>query len=336
MKKYLEKNWDLNNISLARNTIFGIATLWIILFHSSYLNFSDIYLVGNYVEYLRVIGNIGVDIFLFLSGVGLFFSYTKDKNVLRFYKRRVSRIFPAVLIVSIIWYGFSGTKRLSAFLCKILLLNFFKEGDCSFWFFSLLLILYIIYPILHYFVEKKGLVGSIILIILSLVLSFLMRELIPQRFEQIEVALTRIPIFIIGILLGEKIKSHRKIPQWTFILIFISSIVLIYILKYINLPNNYRFVYRYIFFPLAIELVFLFSFLYSKFKLLFSRKIFIYLGKYSMEMYLIYEKMYIKCGKIFNVSDHFGISYTIIIFTISFLLSFFLKSICVEINKNMS
>lgn len=54
--------------------------------------------------YNLIFGSIGVEIFLFLSGMGLFFSMRKNENVLCFYKKRLKRLsVPYVLIGGIYW-----------------------------------------------------------------------------------------------------------------------------------------------------------------------------------------------------------------------------------------
>ena len=65
---------ELANISRYRGELMGLAMLFIVLFHVA-LPRSDAF-YG-----LRRMGNIGVDMFLFLSGVGLWFSWTRDPNV---------------------------------------------------------------------------------------------------------------------------------------------------------------------------------------------------------------------------------------------------------------
>jgi hypothetical protein len=64
------KDIDLVNISRFRAEHMGMAMLFVILFHVGLPRWSDFY--G-----LRRMGNLGVDMFLFLSGVGLWFSWAK-------------------------------------------------------------------------------------------------------------------------------------------------------------------------------------------------------------------------------------------------------------------
>src|SRR5574344_1126242 len=91
------KDIELGNISKYRAEQMGIAMLFIILFHVS-LPRSDMFFG------LRRIGNIGVDMFLFLSGIGLWFSWMKNPSAKHFFIRRYLRIYPAWLIIACLYY----------------------------------------------------------------------------------------------------------------------------------------------------------------------------------------------------------------------------------------
>ena len=91
------KDIELANISRYRGELMGIAMIFIFLFHVALPRY-------NMFFGLRRIGNIGVDMFLFLSGVGLWFSWMKHPSVKRFFKRRYLRVYPAWLIISCLYY----------------------------------------------------------------------------------------------------------------------------------------------------------------------------------------------------------------------------------------
>lgn len=88
-------NWG--TISKYRNELFGVAIISIITLH----HFED---VGGGKLYLNFIGAIGVDIFMFLSGMGLCFSMKKNSNIKDFYIRRIRRILPTYLLVAGLFY----------------------------------------------------------------------------------------------------------------------------------------------------------------------------------------------------------------------------------------
>ena len=85
------------DVSRYRGELMGAAILFIILFHIP-LPRSDTFFG------LHRCGNIGVDMFLFLSGVGLWYSWVKNPSTSHFYKRRLLRIFPTWLVISSIYY----------------------------------------------------------------------------------------------------------------------------------------------------------------------------------------------------------------------------------------
>ena len=78
------KEIELANISRYRGELMGAAMIFVILFHVG-LPRDDTFFG------LRRIGNIGVDIFLFLSGMGLWFSWTKRPSLSHFFSRRFLR-----------------------------------------------------------------------------------------------------------------------------------------------------------------------------------------------------------------------------------------------------
>ena len=88
---------ELVNISRFRGELMGAAMLFIILFHV-WLSRGDMF-YG-----LRRCGNVGVDIFLFLSGVGLWFSWIKTPSLKHYFIRRYIRIYPAWLIIACLYY----------------------------------------------------------------------------------------------------------------------------------------------------------------------------------------------------------------------------------------
>ena len=96
---------ELYNMSRFRGEQMGAAMLFVILFHVGLDRWDPMF--G-----LRRMGNVGVDIFLFLSGIGLWYSWTKmtEKGMatkdmlLRFFKNRYVRIYPAWLIMASLYY----------------------------------------------------------------------------------------------------------------------------------------------------------------------------------------------------------------------------------------
>ena len=91
------KDIELANISRYRGELMGAAILFVILFHVG-LPREDAFFG------LKRMGNIGVDFFLFLSGMGLWFAWTKNPSLRQFYLRRFLRIYPTWFLIACLYY----------------------------------------------------------------------------------------------------------------------------------------------------------------------------------------------------------------------------------------
>lgn len=99
----LINNSTLYNLSEKRTEIMGVAMLLVIAYHFA-LHF------GFYHSPIIVRGDIGVDIFFFLSGFGCGFSVSKHSPK-DFYANRIKRIVPIYFIIGIL----SIIRELSVF-----------------------------------------------------------------------------------------------------------------------------------------------------------------------------------------------------------------------------
>jgi len=322
------KNINLNYINESRNILLGIATIMIILFHSFSLNFNNILgynLLSNILNFIKKTSNIGVDIFLFLSGIGLYFSYSKN-NIKTFYKNRFLKIIPPLIIFMSIYYSIIGISSIKQLLKNFLLLSFFINGNKDFWYFSLLLILYILFPIIYKIIKTKSFKGLIILLYIVIMFNFFISILSNTTYYKIEIALTRIPIFIIGVYFGHKIYQNKEISYKTVKISFIIQLLISLLLYFIIDLNNSFFFTRYLYCPLTIAIclnISTFCHNYKKLKYIIFKPI-IFIGKYSLEFYLIYEKLGYALKNKFNFSSY--LHYYLFIFSITLILSYFLSN----------
>lgn len=136
----------LADISRFRGELMGLAMLFIILFHVWVRRDDPFY--G-----LHRCGNVGVDMFLFLSGVGLWFAWTRHPDTRLFYARRFARIFPAWLVMACLFYvpDFLGSGRYSSSVGDLigdvtLNLGFWEHDELTFWYIPAIMALYIAAP----------------------------------------------------------------------------------------------------------------------------------------------------------------------------------------------
>ena len=134
------------NISLHRSELMGLAMIAIVLFHVSLPRLSPFYGLWR-------MGNIGVDVFLFLSGVGLWYALTGNKSLKRFFTRRYLRIYPTWFLVACLyyvprfWQGQHGWKQVIDLAGDVLVnWDFWLHDELTFWYIPATMMLYFFAP----------------------------------------------------------------------------------------------------------------------------------------------------------------------------------------------
>lgn len=202
------KNNNINLLSKYRPQLMGLAMLLILIFHTG-IDVSNI----NIIRSLKDIGDVGVDIFLLLSGIGLYFSYTKNSDKNYFYKKRVLRILPTFIPVAVVWYSafalvFRG--KIEDILLGVTTLSFWIKGNMTWWFISAILVLYIFTPFYIDFFEKSPRKITIFTVLVLTTLGLLIRfTSLDNILDYLLVFICRIPIFIIGIYIGYVIFNNK-------------------------------------------------------------------------------------------------------------------------------
>lgn len=196
-------------ISSKKQELMGIAILWIFLFHSRFGQ--DIFLLKDIVGF----GSQGVDMFFFLSGLGLSYSLNRNSNIKKFYLRRFWRIAPTfflfLIVVHIIgtWLGFPHPKTLLQCFCWYSTIGWWINGlfsnpYCYFyeWYLPTLILFYVFAPVLKKCSIKILLAIMVVSTLLSLVFSY------SGLLEHIYWSYQRIAVYVEGFLFYKLIKNH--------------------------------------------------------------------------------------------------------------------------------
>ena len=152
MKSKRLNGFDLGIISKYRSEIFGITISWIVILHGVIM---DKVTFSPNLEWLYIIlkhGNVGVDIFLFLSGIGLYYSFSKDNDVGRYMKKRMSRVLIPYLIIGGIYFLYKDVElnnSVTKFLADISLISFLFKGNKIVWYIFAIMLCYIIFPYVY-------------------------------------------------------------------------------------------------------------------------------------------------------------------------------------------
>ena len=348
-----KKTFNLFAISEARNVIFGIATLWIGLFHSDNLTmaqYTDNQFIIDAFRFFKGTGNVGVDMFLFLSGIGLYFSFTKDSHVLTFWKKRLMRVLPSAFLIATFYVSFryvNGrfTSGLTYYLSRLSFTYFFWRGERVFWFISLILLLYLLFPVMYKIIGRFRIWGALGMIALVVAFNFALRGFAPGVYNNIEIAMCRIPVFIVGIWAGKFVMEKKEIDRrwlWAFLAVAVGMLTLMYFYTDIvkafvpgynkDLETMYIWIYRYAACPLGISLVVLDSFVCTSLRrgghCNLLRNFFEFVGMYSMEYYMIYLNINHYLERIYDIGPKHQVMLYFGSFVISLVLCVLVRKVC--------
>ena len=205
---------DLFLLSKYRTQLMGVAALFIILCHAPQYGVD----IQGVPRKLLVLGNVGVDIFLFLSGMGCWFSLTKSQVYFSWLKRRFLRIFIpytiVLLILRILSLGVDHV-RWGEWLLYFSTLRFWTHHD-GMWYVALLVLLYPLAPLLYRALNlsKNRAAIAIILIALILIITHIPVEktgdLTNSIILNLQGAFKRTVCFIIGMYIAPYVKQGYK------------------------------------------------------------------------------------------------------------------------------
>lgn len=284
------KDIELQNISRYRGELMGAAMLFVILFHVGLPREDAFY--G-----LRRIGNIGVDMFLFLSGVGLWFSWTKRPSLKHFFTRRYLRIYPAWLIIACLFYipDFLGPRQFSTNIIDLLgdvLINwdFWLHDELSFWYIPATMMLYLFAPAYMQLIIKHPVYRwlPVVMIMWCILVQYVTP--IHAAVGHLEIFWSRVPIFFIGINFGKAVKEKRCMDGaslWLIVLVFVMAFASSVFLEQVRHGQFPLFIERMLYIPLTVTVILLLNRVFRRTPKWFNAT-FREVGALSLEAYLIH------------------------------------------------
>ncbi len=282
------KDIELVNISRYRGELMGIAMIFIILFHISLPRYDAFF--G-----LRRMGNVGVDMFLFLSGIGLWYSWAKNPSVKHFFKRRYLRIYPAWLIIACLYYipRFHATNFMSwvnLFGEISINWNFWLHDELTFWYIPATMMLYIFAPPYMELIKKHPIYRwlPVVMIMWCILVQYVTP--IHQAVGHLEIFWSRVPIFFIGINMGEMVRQKKTLEGasiWMIIILFVSTLTSSIFLEQEKHGQFPLFIERMLYIPLTITSILLLNRVFRRTPAWFNKS-FKFVGALSLECYLIH------------------------------------------------
>ena len=284
---------NFSDLSRYRGELMGIATLMVVMFHIAVQRTSPFFGIHR-------IGNSGVDIFMLVSGIGMWYSWTKVDNpsTLQFFKRRYARIYPTWLIVALAFYG---TDYLTTAHCSTSLADlagdvlfhwdYWLSGDYSFWYIPAIMMLYTFTPAYLRLIIRHPVYRW--LPVLAMVWSCVVQWVpaVHGPVGHIEAFWSRIPIFFIGINLGQAVKENRTIEGggvWMPVVTFVLTLGVSIYLEQFYYGRYPLFIERMIYIPMVVSGALVVGMLLHYAPQWFNRSM-AFVGTLSLEVYLVHE-----------------------------------------------
>lgn len=299
----------LSDISRYRGELMGAAMIFIILFHVP-LGRADAFFG------LHRLGNVGVDMFFFLSGMGLWFAWGKLSNPTRvatslparegqggrsafalFYRRRFARLMPAWLIMASLFYvpDFLGPRKYSPTLFNLLgditlNLDFWRHDELTFWYIPALMALYVIAPFYMELIRRHPVYRwlPVLMIMWCVIVQWVLP--IHQAVGHLEIFWSRVPIFLIGINVGEQVHNKLTLESstlWLLLLLFVAAFASSLYLEQVRHGKFPLFAERMLYIPLTVCGILLICQLFHHAPSWLLRAL-AFVGTISLETYLIH------------------------------------------------
>lgn len=265
----------------------GIAALFIIICHAP----------ANGVKLPPVLNTIfihcdvGVDIFLLLSGFGLYYSLQKWKkhflergHILMWYKVRLMRLFVPYLIFIvplISWKSINNGFLWGEILLDLTTFSFWFNGR-GLWFISMLVPVYFISPFVYELVKKgRGDILLILCIFVSFSAGCIIDMFVAECFyKQLLFCLMRYPSFVLGMCCANGVLNDNSFAKKYLLIIVLSILVFLCIKVILNVDISLLAVYWAISGGIVVLLTFLLEYTSPLLKRFFR-----FMGKISLESY---------------------------------------------------
>lgn len=306
----------------------GMAIIFVVLAHMTLMYYLDLKTIGNF-------GAIGVDIFLILSGYGIYKSYTKKGICKQFVVKRLKTIYvPFIIVVlfEVLWRFHSENAHYSVYR----LITFFTGFDVkrildgTYWYISYIILWYLIFIIVYKFSKYK---------ILNLILLFYFAYLfkVSKFIDPVKDLSWQYSIHFIAFPIGVLVASYERkivkllannVYKLVIAILVVGSISAHYVFSY---NSDYYWLYN---FNVAMFFIVTAIFLQS---LGFMSKFLNFVGDISYEIYLVEMQILIYINFPSLVGNKFlgNVIEILCCFAVGFILKWFIKAVQKIMSKGL-
>ena len=279
----------------------GIAILWIFVLHI--FPYETIYKFDIF-RVAASIGYVGVDIFLFVSGFGLYFGYAKYSSKYHFYKKRFFRIVPTFVFFIILSMIATQNWGWDTFLSMFFNIGWYfpKSHLPEYnWYLTAIMLFYLFFPYYIKYFHENPFRSTVVITVISLWITF---TLAFAGSINTAIMTTRLPIFCIGVYMSYLLKHYAE-PIDCKYGILVSLVLLMAFLLFLKLPIDPDFqytliwVYGFYWIPFIMIvpglLILIVSFLnFISIRIPLIIKLLNFFGTISLEIFLIHENIPLK------------------------------------------
>lgn len=209
-----------------RNCWMGFSILWVMFTHSHFG------MPNAFLTFIKDIGFISVDGFLFASGLGCYYSLSKNDDILEFLKRRFVKLAPAyyLVIIPFILYKWLVLKVPFAFVWGNLtfMQSITTYGTGFSWYVTAIWIYYLLAPYMKKLIDRLDWKQNFGVIALLLVFSVAF-----WNTNTLIIIVARIPVVYLGMMLGKLDENYRFGPKQILVMeaLVIPGLILIVVFK---------------------------------------------------------------------------------------------------------
>ena len=322
-------------LSSHRRELMGFAALWIAFLHAS-MSFDDPLLSA-----FKATGHCGVEIFLFLSSLGMYYAWQKGERGWSFLARRMIRLLPAFLIVSVFraWYLHYTLPKAVLMLTT---LNFWLSYDRSTWYISAAVALYAVTPAYLSWLTRGSEERKTWAVTASCALIGLL-----FHDTQWMIFTASAPVYFLGFLAGKYAYEKRPISgmqKWIGLLLMAAGFAALYIAHQLDVNENLLWGWGMFWYPsllLTWPLCAGLAMLADAMPALLRRIVqdpLQKLGEVSLEFYLLHEVSIVFWQNIFHVAERYnynGIIFNIMVLFLTYRIAVLLHRILKPLQESM-
>lgn len=210
-----------SRISRYKSQLMGLAVMVVVYghllyYHSGLQNYDDL----NFTEWYTL-GS--VEMFIFISGFGIYQSLKKSRDAFTFYRRRIGRLLPSFLPMMLGWCAINmifGSMRIGEAVGNLTAMGWwFQTGRQFNWYVPAILVLYLLSPLFFDCIErlgKKSLWVFGALVILN----------IAGWRSNLLMAVSRFPTYYLGMYMGARYaegKAPTKKQLWVWSVVGVAA-----------------------------------------------------------------------------------------------------------------